>query len=204
MKHVLFLAPGFAYAKTVAENLEEDLRRKRIKVNMHADYDYFVVETEKISIKIVFIDPIRWTEDMLREHKYDALYGRKELVNALIEKFGSVYAICTPKISLTTYAIQAHCSTDKLSPQCKKRAAYIPEIKNIYFNNPVTVVMWSDGTKTTVKCQEGDEYSKEVGLALCISKKALGNKPNFNNVFKKWIPEETTDQYVLQYSAALD
>lgn len=64
--------------------------------------------------------------------------------------------------------------------------------------------MWSDGTKTTVKCQEGDEYSKEVGLALCISKKALGNKPNFNNVFKKWIPEETTDQSVLQYSAVLD
>ena len=189
MKHVLFLAPGFAYAKTVAENLEEELLRKHIKVNIHADYDYFVVETEKISVKIVFIDPIRWTEDMLREHKYDALYGRNELVNALIEEFGSVYAICTPKISLTTYAIQAHCSTDEPSPQCKKRATYIPEIKNIYFNNPVTVVMWSDGTKTTVKCQEGDEYSKEVGLALCISKKALGNKPNFNNVFKKWIPE---------------
>ena len=43
MKHVLFIAPGFAYAKTVAENLKEELRRKHIKVNMHADYDYFVV-----------------------------------------------------------------------------------------------------------------------------------------------------------------
>ena len=47
-----------------------------------------------------------------------------------------------------------------------------------------------DGTKTTVKCQEGDVFSKETGLALCIAKKSLGNMPNFNNVFKKWIPEE--------------
>lgn len=64
------------------------------------------------------------------------------------------------------------------------------EIKNVIFNYPATVVLWEDGTKTVVKCQEGDEYSKETGLALCIAKKALGNQGNFNEVFKKWIPEE--------------
>ena len=69
------------------------------------------------------------------------------------------------------------------------------EIKKAYFNDPVTVVIWADGTKTIVRCQEGDVYSKETGLALCIAKKALGNKPNFNDVFHKWIPkeEETSD-----------
>lgn len=64
------------------------------------------------------------------------------------------------------------------------------EIKKVYFNDPVTVVIWADDTKTIVRCQEGDVYSKETGLALCIAKKALGNKSNFNNVFHKWIPEE--------------
>lgn len=64
------------------------------------------------------------------------------------------------------------------------------EIKDVIFNNPATVVLWKDGTKTVVKCQTGDIYEKEVGLALCIAKKALGNKGNFNNVFKKWIHEE--------------
>lgn len=64
------------------------------------------------------------------------------------------------------------------------------EIKKVYFNDPVTVVIWADGTKTIVRCQEGDVYSKETGLALCIAKKALGNKGNFNDVFHKWIPEE--------------
>lgn len=66
----------------------------------------------------------------------------------------------------------------------------LPAIKNVYFNDPATVVLWDDGTKTIVKCQDGDTYSKEVGLAMCISKKALGNKGNYNDIFKKWIPEE--------------
>lgn len=66
------------------------------------------------------------------------------------------------------------------------------EIKDIIFNDPATIVLWEDGTKTVVKCQPGDIYDKEMGLALCIAKKALGNKSNFNNVFKKWIPDEPT------------
>lgn len=65
-------------------------------------------------------------------------------------------------------------------------------IKNVIFNDPATVVIWEDGTKTVVKCQPGDTYSKETGLALCIAKKSLGNKSNFNEVFKRWIPEEET------------
>lgn len=64
------------------------------------------------------------------------------------------------------------------------------EIKKVYFNDPVTVVLWTDGTKTIVRCQEGDVYSKETGLALCFAKKALGNKGGFNDVFHKWIPED--------------
>lgn len=67
------------------------------------------------------------------------------------------------------------------------------EIKDVIFNDPATIVLWKDGTKTVVKCQPEDIYEKEVGLALCIAKKALGNQSNFNNVFKKWIPE--TERY---------
>ena len=65
-----------------------------------------------------------------------------------------------------------------------------PSIKEVIFNDPATIVIWSDDTKTVVKCQPGDKYSKELGLAMCISKKFLGNKGNFNEEFKKWIPEE--------------
>lgn len=68
---------------------------------------------------------------------------------------------------------------------------HISAIKKVIFNDPATIVIWSDDSKTVVKCQPGDTYSKELGLAMCISKKFLGNKGNFNEEFKKWIPEET-------------
>lgn len=74
---------------------------------------------------------------------------------------------------------------------------YVPEIKNVIFNYPSTTVLWSDGTKTVVKCQKGDKYSMETGLALCIAKKALGNNSDFNDIFKKWIdePQEKDIEY---------
>lgn len=63
-------------------------------------------------------------------------------------------------------------------------------IKDVIFNNPATIVLWSDGDKTVVKCQEGDTYNPELGLAMCIVKKCCGNKGNYNDVFKKWLPKE--------------
>lgn len=72
---------------------------------------------------------------------------------------------------------------------------YIPEIKNVIFNYPETIVLWEDGTKTSVKCNPEDEYSKEVGLALCAMKKAFGNTGDFNDIFRKWIPKENSEKY---------
>lgn len=66
----------------------------------------------------------------------------------------------------------------------------LPGIKDVIFNEPATIVIWSDGTKTVVKCQEGEGYDPEKGMAMAISKKALGNKGNYCEVFKKWLPEE--------------
>lgn len=62
-------------------------------------------------------------------------------------------------------------------------------IKKVIFNDPATIVLWSDGIKTVVKTQGDDKYSKEVGLAMCIAKRALGNEGNYNNVFKRWCEE---------------
>lgn len=58
-------------------------------------------------------------------------------------------------------------------------------IKKVIFNDPATIILWADGTKTVVKCQEGDIYDPEKGLAMAISKKALGNQGNYYNTFSK-------------------
>ena len=66
----------------------------------------------------------------------------------------------------------------------------IPEIKNVIFNDPATIVFWEDGTKTVVKCQDGDKFDPEKGLSMAIAKKAYGNKGNYCNKLKKWLPKE--------------
>ena len=55
----------------------------------------------------------------------------------------------------------------------------------LIFNEPATIVKWSDGTKTVVKCQEGDTYDREKGVALCYLKKVLGNSSRMLNTVLK-------------------
>ena len=69
----------------------------------------------------------------------------------------------------------------------KKENNDMPYIKKVIFNNPATIVFWSDGTKTVSKAHGEDKFDKEIGLTVCIAKKALGNRRHFDAVFKKWI-----------------
>lgn len=66
----------------------------------------------------------------------------------------------------------------------------MPKIKDVIFNNPATIVFWADGTKTVVQCQDDDIFDPEKGLAMAITKKALGNKGNYCNELKKWLPKD--------------
>ena len=62
-------------------------------------------------------------------------------------------------------------------------------IKNVIFNDPATIVFWNDGTKTVVKA-ENEPFDPEKGLAIAIAKKSFGNKGDYYDEFKKWLPEE--------------
>lgn len=68
----------------------------------------------------------------------------------------------------------------------EKRVPVLPVIKQVIFNDPATIVVWYDDTKTVVKCQEGDTFDKEKGLAMAICKRLYGNESNFNNLIKNW------------------
>lgn len=131
----------------------------------------------------------------------------------------SKYAECLSRI-VGEYANMNYCITKedknmndlerlrtliKAYPNCAKR--YVNEIygtsasmhrrtrkpitiKDVIFNDPATIVFWSDGTKTVVKCQEGDIFDKEKGLAMAISKKSFGNKGNYYENFKTFCSDE--------------
>lgn len=65
-------------------------------------------------------------------------------------------------------------------------------IKDVIFNDPATIVLWPDGTKTVVKA-ENEKFDPEKGLAMAISKRVLGNKGNYYDEFRKWLPEAETN-----------
>lgn len=47
-------------------------------------------------------------------------------------------------------------------------------IKKVIFNDPATIVFWNDGTKTVVKCKEGDLFTYEMGIYAATLKKIFG------------------------------
>lgn len=61
----------------------------------------------------------------------------------------------------------------------------LPEIKEVKFNPPATIVFWDDDTKTVVKTRNGEKFDPEKGLSMAISKKALGNEYDYYETFKK-------------------
>lgn len=91
-----------------------------------------------------------------------------------------------------------------------------PTPKKVIFSGPATTILWKDGTKTTVKCQDEDVWADDVGIAMCYLKKMLGNKGNFNNIFRKAmkvaevqtkkeeLAASTTIEGESYYSSALD
>lgn len=61
------------------------------------------------------------------------------------------------------------------------------EIKRVIFNDPATIVLWQDGTKTVVKVHD-EPFDAEKGLAMAILKKLCG-KAQLRKEFKKWITQ---------------
>ena len=59
------------------------------------------------------------------------------------------------------------------------------KIKKVIFNNPATIIYWTDNTKTVVKAGESDKFDPEIGFAMAAAKKMLGD--NFHSEMKKWI-----------------
>ena len=74
----------------------------------------------------------------------------------------------------------------------KKIRGIEPKPKKVIFNDPATIIYWDDGTKTVVKCVD-EKFDKEKGLAMAISKKALGNQGNYYNYIKKFLKENDNE-----------
>lgn len=66
----------------------------------------------------------------------------------------------------------------------------LPEISEVIFNKPATIVKWADGTKTVVKTQGKERYNKEKGLAMAIAKKAMGNSSYYYTIMERYLEDK--------------
>ncbi len=62
-------------------------------------------------------------------------------------------------------------------------------VQKVIFNNPKTIIIWSDGSKTIVSCREGDTFDKYAGFCAAVTKKVLGSTSHAKKILNK---KETT------------
>jgi hypothetical protein len=58
-------------------------------------------------------------------------------------------------------------------------------ITKVLYNNPATIVFWSDGTQTRNVCPKDALYNPDTGLAFCMLKKLMGNT-EMAKLFNDW------------------
>lgn len=76
------------------------------------------------------------------------------------------------------------------------KTSNFPEIKKVIFNYPATIIIWSDKTKTVVKCKAGDTWDPEKGFVMAYLTKVMG-KSEFHKSLKEYVrpQEELEEQY---------
>lgn len=112
---------------------------------------------------------------------YDTVYDtvREARERAIYDKMALYYQPTEP------YKLNAAiCIKEEKTMNCDIRS----NIKDVIFSDRVTVILWKDGTKTMVKAGKREDYDPEKGFAMAVCKKMFGNKGNYYEVFKEYVP----------------
>lgn len=104
--------------------------------------------------------------------------------NAYIKKNGSYHQDALDNAS---YTAQAQAMYNRTYEKEARAAMSTASIKNVIFAPPATIVYWSDGSKTVVKCSEKDVFDPEKGLAMAIAKRCGGNKGSYYKEIQSWV-----------------
>jgi hypothetical protein len=104
--------------------------------------------------------------------------------NAYIKKNGRYHQ---DALDNARYAAQAQAMYNRTYEKEARAAMSTASIKNVIFAPPATIVYWSDGSKTVVKCSEKDAFDPEKGLAMAIAKRCGGNKGSYYKEIQSWV-----------------
>lgn len=59
-------------------------------------------------------------------------------------------------------------------------------IKEVIYNDPNTIVLWSDGTKTRCTKHEEDKWNPEMSLLMCVMKKVTCSTKHLSMLLEDW------------------
>lgn len=146
--------------------------------------------------RLTDIDPkyfyVTTTSDGCRDGTFREML-EKCVKEALAEKESEKVSILVNVDDLARLDLAANISNTK-KEQKKEMKNKLPEIKKVVFNKPATIVIWADDTKTVVKAQNGETFDPEKGLAMAITKKALGNEGRYFDTIKKYVPNNDANK----------
>lgn len=57
-------------------------------------------------------------------------------------------------------------------------------VEHIFYDDKATVVFWTDGTKTVVKCAEGTKYDEYAAFCIALAKKIYGSNSALKRAIK--------------------
>lgn len=125
------------------------------------------------------------------KERLNSLYGRECFNTSGFTYTDTDAAALRGRISHTASllgVIKENKSTDKNEATMR--------IMDVIFNDPATIVIWSDGSKTVVKNNGDQLFDAEKGLAMAIAKHFLGtndSKSDYYDIFKRWLPSESIE-----------
>ena len=103
-----------------------------------------------------------------KENEMPTHYGIEGFMNTIVDNSGISVSLTPCNVTLTPGIVNRQ----------------LPEVDSIIFHEPATIVFWADGTKTVVKCMEGQEYSKYYGFVCALAKKVYGTNSAVERIVK--------------------
>ena len=112
-------------------------------------------------------------EEMLQDYDKERLFGDDILTELLKDKIEEK----AEKLKKEEEEREIQHCRDEID-------SFISKIKKVIFSDNKTIILWDDGVKTIVSCQDGEVFDREKGVALCIIKYMFGNIGYYNEIFK--------------------
>lgn len=147
----------------------------KIKITSVVDFDDFsdrlvgkIIDCESVDLKPVY-EPANTSGGIFQEtyvHGHVCLNSR-----LVIDTKNGRRKTFSPGQTIWFAGIQYEIMEE--GDQMNKQSIVKP--KQLFFNPPHTVVLWSDGVKTKVRCTKEDQFTEEVGFAMAVLKRMYGN-----------------------------